>query len=105
MLYEVITEFKVFRMSAKDTNSLSSNLLVKIDGDSDGNLWIGTLDKGVCMYNTTADIFTNYLNRITSYNVCYTKLLRSTKRKRNLTYFTTVHKADVKNIKLCLAMK
>ncbi len=30
---------------------------------------------------------------------------KSTKRKRNLTYFTTVHKADVKNIKLCLAMK
>lgn len=30
---------------------------------------------------------------------------KSTKRKRNLTYFTTVHKADEKNIKLCLAMK
>ena len=27
------------------------------------------------------------------------------KRKRNLTYFTTVHKADEKNIKLLLAMK
>ncbi|MFA6400296.1 MAG: 50S ribosomal protein L35 [Salinivirgaceae bacterium] len=30
---------------------------------------------------------------------------KSTKRKRNLTYFTTVDKADVKNIKLCLAMR
>ena len=30
---------------------------------------------------------------------------KSTKRKRNLGYFTTVDKADVKNIKLCLAMK
>ncbi|MGD9993230.1 MAG: 50S ribosomal protein L35 [Bacteroidetes bacterium HGW-Bacteroidetes-4] len=30
---------------------------------------------------------------------------KSTKRKRNLTYFTTVNKADVNNIKLCLAMK
>jgi large subunit ribosomal protein L35 len=30
---------------------------------------------------------------------------KSTKRKRNLTYFTTVAKADVKNIMLCLAMK
>lgn len=29
---------------------------------------------------------------------------KSKKRKRNLTYFTTVNKADVKNIKLCLAM-
>jgi len=27
------------------------------------------------------------------------------KRKRNLRYFTTVDKADLKNIKLCLAMK
>ncbi len=27
------------------------------------------------------------------------------KRKRNLTYFTTVHKADVKNIKSLLAMR
>ena len=30
---------------------------------------------------------------------------KSTKRKRNLTYFTTVNKADENNIKLCLAMK
>jgi large subunit ribosomal protein L35 len=30
---------------------------------------------------------------------------KSTKRKRNLTYFTTVAKADVKNIMLCLAMR
>jgi len=30
---------------------------------------------------------------------------KSTKRKRNLTYFTTVHKTDEKNIKLLLAMK
>jgi large subunit ribosomal protein L35 len=30
---------------------------------------------------------------------------KTTKRKRNLTYFTTVDKADVKNIKLCLAMR
>ena len=30
---------------------------------------------------------------------------KAEKRKRNLTYFTTVHKADLKNIKLCLAMR
>ncbi|MCF8370181.1 MAG: 50S ribosomal protein L35 [Bacteroidales bacterium] len=30
---------------------------------------------------------------------------KSTKRKRNLGYFTTIHKADENNIKLCLAMK
>ncbi|MCD6346324.1 MAG: 50S ribosomal protein L35 [Bacteroidales bacterium] len=30
---------------------------------------------------------------------------KSTKRKRNLRYFTTVDKADVKNVKLLLAMK
>lgn len=30
---------------------------------------------------------------------------KSTKRKRNLTYFTTVDKSDEKNIKLCLGMK
>lgn len=30
---------------------------------------------------------------------------KSTKRKRNLGYYTTVKKADEKNIKLCLAMK
>ena len=30
---------------------------------------------------------------------------KSKKRKRNLTYSTTVHKADVNNIKLLLAMK
>jgi len=30
---------------------------------------------------------------------------KSTKRKRNLTYFTTVNKRDENNIKLLLAMK
>ncbi len=30
---------------------------------------------------------------------------KATKRKRNLTYFTTVNKADLKNIRLCLAMR
>ncbi|MCF6241102.1 MAG: 50S ribosomal protein L35 [Bacteroidales bacterium] len=30
---------------------------------------------------------------------------KAKKRKRNLTYFTTVHKSDEKNIKLLLAMK
>ena len=30
---------------------------------------------------------------------------KATKRKRNLGYFTTVDKADEKNIKLCLGMK
>ncbi len=30
---------------------------------------------------------------------------KSTKRKRNLGYFTTVAKSDVNNILLCLAMK
>ena len=30
---------------------------------------------------------------------------KSKKRKRNLGYFTSVDKADEKNIKLCLAMK
>lgn len=30
---------------------------------------------------------------------------KAKKRKRNLTYFTQVHKADEKNVKLLLAMK
>ena len=30
---------------------------------------------------------------------------KATKRKRNLTYSTTVHKTDEKNIKLLLALK
>ncbi len=30
---------------------------------------------------------------------------KAKKRKRNLTYFTSVHKADEKNIKLLLAQK
>jgi large subunit ribosomal protein L35 len=30
---------------------------------------------------------------------------KSTKRKRNLTYFGTVHKSDLNNVKALLAMK
>jgi large subunit ribosomal protein L35 len=30
---------------------------------------------------------------------------KATKRKRNLTYFTTVNKSDLKNVKLMLGMR
>lgn len=48
----------VFRTYGINDSGLTSNLILTIDEDSSGNLWIGTADKGIFFYNREKDIFT-----------------------------------------------
>jgi diguanylate cyclase (GGDEF)-like protein/PAS domain S-box-containing protein len=52
-------EFKNYRHSGKDPNSLPNNLAVKLLLDSSGNLWVATKN-GLAKYNPLKDNFTNY---------------------------------------------
>jgi diguanylate cyclase (GGDEF)-like protein/PAS domain S-box-containing protein len=52
-------EFKNYRYSSKDPNSLPNNFTKKLLLDSSGNLWIATKN-GLAKYNPLKDNFTNY---------------------------------------------
>ena len=58
-------------------NGLVQNKVSSIIQDKDGHFWFGT-NGGLSVYDPDKNQFTNYTqeSRITSYNVCYTKLLR-----------------------------
>jgi len=45
-----------------DGSGISSNLIKEIDEDSQGNIWIGTYDKGICKLNPQTETFTNFYN-------------------------------------------
>ena len=47
-------EFKVY---GYQSNGFNSNLIVCIDEDSHGNLWIGTADRGVFLFNSVKNEF------------------------------------------------
>jgi len=53
--------FKTFRINPQK-NSISSNLIISIDEDSKGNIWIGTYGKGICKLNPQTGEFTSYEN-------------------------------------------
>ena len=55
-------DFKTYRFDGKP-NSLSSNLIQALATDNENNILVATFADGISI-------------RITSYNVCYTKLLR-----------------------------
>lgn len=57
--YETET-FTHHRSSSEDPSSLSSNLVSALFKDSQGMLWVGTLNGGVNMYDETAKTFTIY---------------------------------------------
>lgn len=54
--------YKTYRIGEND-NSISSNLIISIDEDSKGNIWIGTYGNGICKLNRESDKFTSYENK------------------------------------------
>ena len=52
-------EFKNYKHSSKDPNSLPNNFTKKLLIDAKGNLWVGT-QNGLAKYNSLKDNFTNY---------------------------------------------
>ncbi|UZR98320.1 sensor histidine kinase [Chondrinema litorale] len=51
-------EFKVYNFDAKDSTSLSNNVVMDIAEDSYQNLWIATWGGGISIYNRELDNFT-----------------------------------------------
>ena len=49
--------FRIFQVSLDNSNSLSSNLIKCVTEDQDNNLWIGTLEKGICVFNLITEKF------------------------------------------------
>lgn len=46
----------------KDTTTLSSNYILYLFEDSRKNLWVGTLDAGLCLYDRDTDSFKRFIN-------------------------------------------
>lgn len=52
-------EFTIYRHDAKDSTSISDNIIRTVYADSQGELWVGT-DKGVSFYDRSMDSFRNF---------------------------------------------
>lgn len=56
-------EFKIYEFVYGDTTSLSGNFVNSLVEDSLGNIWVGTLDAGLNLYDRQKDIFIRYQPR------------------------------------------
>lgn len=55
-------DFKIFKPSASDTTSISSNRILCLYLDSEGKIWVGTLGGGLNVYNPLTETFTRYMH-------------------------------------------
>ncbi|MBN2520417.1 MAG: GAF domain-containing protein, partial [Bacteroidales bacterium] len=52
--------FTIFRNDPDNKNTVSQNYLICIEEDAHGNIWIGTFNKGVDIYNKSKNEFINF---------------------------------------------
>jgi len=57
-----------YQHDEKDSTSLSSNYILSLFEDSRKNLWIGTLDAGLCLYDRSTDSFKRYVHNSSDKN-------------------------------------
>lgn len=81
--------FKVFTHTLNDQNSLSSNDIVSIGEDADGNIWAGTRTRGVSILNPATLKFDNTVNIGKNFNLSNTKITTITKDSKNNIWFST----------------
>jgi ligand-binding sensor domain-containing protein len=60
-----------YNYDPNNENSISSNTIISLSADLNGNVWIGT-DSGLCSFNTATEIFTRYLD-----NTAYPESIRN----------------------------
>ena len=53
-------EFRIYESTYGDTTSISSNFINSLAEDSVGNIWVGTLDAGLNLYNREMDNFKRF---------------------------------------------
>ncbi|HCV43096.1 MAG TPA: histidine kinase, partial [Bacteroidetes bacterium] len=54
--------FTVFKHDPADTNSISDNWITSLCQDSEGNIWVGTLEGGLNLYPANRDRFIHFRN-------------------------------------------
>ncbi len=59
---------KIYRKDEHDTTSISSNFILCLYEDSEKNLWIGTLDGSLCLYNRAKDNFIRFKYQIAQHD-------------------------------------
>jgi two-component system sensor histidine kinase ChiS len=52
--------FTVYQNNPNDSNSIADNWITSLCMGNDGTLWIGTLSRGLCKYDSRTGKFTNY---------------------------------------------
>ena len=52
--------FTIYKPDANKPGSISSNLIYSMDGDKEGNLWIGTTGSGLSRFDRDLEQFANY---------------------------------------------
>lgn len=52
--------FTIYRHAEKDSNSISDNFIWEIYEDSENNLWIGTSNGGLNLYDRAKNVFTHF---------------------------------------------
>ncbi|HEY3402478.1 MAG TPA: two-component regulator propeller domain-containing protein [Ohtaekwangia sp.] len=55
---------KIYRKDENDTTTISSNFILCLFEDSQHNLWVGTLDGSLCLYNREKDNFIHFAKQI-----------------------------------------
>jgi len=55
---------KIYRKVENDSTSMSSNFILRLFEDSNKNLWIGTLDGSLCLYNRKKDNFIRFKKQL-----------------------------------------
>jgi diguanylate cyclase (GGDEF)-like protein len=58
--YSNFPRFNSYRFSPDNPNSISSDFIMSIYEDKSGVLWIGTIDGGLCRYNSKNNNFTRF---------------------------------------------
>lgn len=56
-------DFTVYRPEVDNEKSISSNLIYRIAGDANDNLWIGTTGGGINFYDKKKDEFTQFIHK------------------------------------------
>lgn len=59
---------KIYRNRESDSTSISSNFIICLFEDSKKNLWIGTLDGGLCVYDRRRDTFRKFPSQASTSN-------------------------------------
>jgi ligand-binding sensor domain-containing protein len=54
-------KFTVYRHEPNNPKSLRKNFIISLYEDRQGNLWVGTLNGGISLYDRKTDAFINYI--------------------------------------------